>query len=61
MFDLGQWAIDTKKKMAVTIMAQIFNGYASLYIVQGDDGYYIVDEEDLIKYDKYYFDSEEGS
>jgi hypothetical protein len=64
-FDLGAWCIDTKAKQAVDVIAIIPAGHNSmidLYVVEpSEGGYYIIDETDLIEYDKYYWDTvEEG-
>lgn len=58
-FSPGQSAIDTKKNNAVTIGEVIPSPTGDLYVVSSwseDSPYYIISEEDLIDYDKYYFD-----
>lgn len=64
-FEPGDWCIDTKAHRAVDVIAVIpagHNSLISLYIVEpSDGGYYILDENDLTEYDKYYWDAlEEG-
>lgn len=64
-FELGTWCIDTKAKQSVDIIAIISaggNSIIDLYIVEpSSGGYYILNENDLIEYDKYYWDAiEEG-
>jgi hypothetical protein len=60
-FKPGDWCIDTKSHVAVDIIAVIpagHNSLISLYIVEpSEGGYYILDESNLIEYDKYYWDS----
>lgn len=62
-FELGQWCIDTKAKQSVDVIAIIPAGHNSivdLYIVEpSEGGYYILGENDLIEYDKYYWDNVE--
>ena len=58
-FSAGESAIDTKKNLAVTIGAIIPSPCGDLYVVSSweeDSDYYITNEENLIEYDKYYFD-----
>lgn len=57
MFELGQWVIDTKKRSTGTVLAKI-EGVEPLYVVEDDDTdeCYIVKENRLIPYDKYWFD-----
>ena len=60
LFNLGDWAIDTKTRRAVDIIAIIpagENSIVDLYIVQDSESrYYIIDSSVLIEYDKYYWD-----
>ena len=57
MFELGQWVIDTKKRSTGTVLAKI-EGVEPLYVVEDDDTdeCYIVKENRLIPYNKYWFD-----
>lgn len=61
LFNIGDWCIDTKSHRAVDVIAIIPAGHNSiidLYIVEpSDGGYYILSENDLTKYDKYYWDN----
>lgn len=57
-FSEGCSAIDTTRNRAVTIGGIIASPCGDLYVVKGwrdDDKYYILHEDDLIEYDKYYF------
>jgi hypothetical protein len=60
-FTLGDWCIDTKSHRAVDVIAIIpacENSIIDLYVVQNSDGdYYILGENDLTEYDKYYWDN----
>lgn len=57
MFDLGVYAIDTKKKAMVEVLAKL-DGIEDLYVVEDSDieECYIVKASNLIPYDKYWFD-----
>ena len=59
-FELGAWCIDTTTHRAVDIIAIIPAGHNSivdLYVVEPNDGgYYILNENNLTEYDKYYWD-----
>ena len=59
-FELGAWCIDTNAHKAVDIIAVIHAGHNSivdLYIVEpSEGGYYILNENNLTEYDKYYWD-----
>lgn len=59
-FKIGSWLIDTKKSIPVTLCNIIEGGYCDLYVVCDDDTkeYYITDEDNLIPYDKYYWERE---
>ena len=56
--NVGSWAIDTKKSIPVTLYNILENGVRDLYVVYDDDTeeYYITDEDNLIPYDKYYWE-----
>lgn len=57
MIYVGSWAIDTKRKDTVTVVATIDGGSKDLYVVETDDGdCYVISGDYLIPYDKYYFD-----
>jgi hypothetical protein len=61
LFSLGETIIDTKRNSVVSVVAVIPQGENSitdLYVLrENEDTYYITDSEDLIVYDKYYFDT----
>lgn len=61
LFSLGETIIDTKRNSVVSVVAVIPQGENSitdLYVLrENEDIYYITDSEDLIVYDKYYFDT----
>jgi hypothetical protein len=61
LFSLGETIIDTKRNSVVSVVAVIPQGENSitdLYVLrENEDTYYIADSEDLIVYDKYYFDT----
>lgn len=61
LFSLGETVIDTKRNSIVSVVAVIPQGENSitdLYVLrENEDTYYITDSEDLIVYDKYYFDT----
>ena len=54
----GKWVIDTKRKITPTIVAIVPSSIAELYVLEYDGEYYITDRENLIEYDKYWFDKE---
>lgn len=60
LFNIGETVIDTKTHEAVEIIAIIPAGHNSiinLYVVEpSEGGYYILNESDLVVYDKYYWD-----
>lgn len=58
MFDIEQWVIDTKKKIAPTVKAILPNTFPTIYVLYDSetDEYYMTDEGNLIPYDKYWFD-----
>ena len=54
---IGQWVIDTKKKITPTVCGEIPDTTPTLYVLEDEDGdYYIQSENYLIEYDKYWFD-----
>lgn len=55
MFKIGEWAIDTKKKIAVEVCMVFSSACPVLYILHDNDhdDYYVSDENNLIPYDKY--------
>lgn len=56
MFGVGCLVIDTKRKIAPTVCAVIADSQPTLYILSHEDyGYYIEEEDNLIEYDKYWF------
>ena len=56
----GDWVIDTKKNIAVTLAAVLEIGIKTLYILETDESeFYISDDSNIIPYNKYYFDREE--
>jgi hypothetical protein len=58
MFDIGRWVIDTGRRESVTI-EKVFEDCSSgnIYLVSTDDGdCYLVKEDRLIPYNKYWFD-----
>ena len=64
-FNIGELIIDTKIKRAARVIAYVpygKNALFDLYILMIEDDenrmFYISDEEDLIVYDKYYWDEE---
>lgn len=59
-FNIGEWLIDVKKNIVVTLYNVLENGVRDLYVVYDDDTeeYYITDEDHLIPYDKYYWERE---
>lgn len=61
LFNIGETIIDTSIDKVVTVIAIIpssGNSLVDLYVLKPYDGpYYITDEENLIVYDKYYFDA----
>lgn len=61
LFSLGETIIDTKRNSVVSVVVVIPQGENSitdLYVLrENEDTYYITDSEDLIVYDKYYFDT----
>ncbi len=56
-----QCVIDTKRKDTATVKVVFQEAYPTVYILQDfdSDEYYITDESNLIKYDKYWFDRQE--
>ena len=59
LFNPGESVINTRTHESATIIAVIPNGPNSirdLYVLFGPQGYYIVDAEELVVYDKYYWD-----
>lgn len=58
MYEVGSWVIDTNIKESVTIEKVIDNcSSGNIYLVSKDnDDCYLVKEDRLIPYDKYYFD-----
>lgn len=58
MYEVGSWVIDTNIKECVTIEKVIDDcSSGNIYLVSKDDGdCYLVKEDRLITYDKYYFD-----
>lgn len=58
MYEIDSWVIDTHIKEGVTIEKVIDNcPSGNIYLVSKDNGdYYLVKEDRLIQYDKYYFD-----
>ena len=61
LFNPGDWCIDTKAHKAVDVIAIIpagKNSIIDLYVVEpSEGGYYILGENDLTEYDKYYWDN----
>lgn len=61
LFHIDETVIDTRSHDAVVVVAIIPKGENSLmdlYVLRRDGGeYYISDDEDLIVYDKYYWDN----
>lgn len=58
-FSMGQWCIDTRRRTAPTVINCIPGDMGDVYILEDDDGsVYLAKEDDLIPYDKYYFDRE---
>lgn len=55
---MGRWVIDTKRKISATYVTRI-NDTEAILLVTDDGEYYITSEENLIPYDKYWFDKEE--
>ena len=59
LFIPGDPVINTRTHESSTIIAVIPNGPNSvrdLYVLLGPHGYYIVDDEELVVYDKRYWD-----
>lgn len=58
MYEVGRWVIDTNIKEVVTIEKVIDDcSLGNIYLVSKDNGdCYLVKEDRLITYDKYYFD-----
>lgn len=62
MFSSGDWVIDTVKKESATVVGVLGdtpsgNFIKVVYVIETDDGEcYMVTEDRLIKYDKYWFD-----
>lgn len=57
MFELGQWVIDTRKKISAEVKA-VIKGEIVLYVLYGYeiDEYYIQDEYSIIPYCKKWFE-----
>ena len=56
-FEEGQWVIDTRKEIAPTVVAHLESNVVTLYVLEDETGdYYITKEDNLIPYDKHYFD-----
>lgn len=63
-YEVGQWVIDTQKSIAGTIACVFpsnWDAIEQLYVVRNDDipELYIQSEDNIIPYDKYYFDEKE--
>lgn len=52
----GRWVIDTKRKESVTWVTRI-NETSAILVITDDGDYYIANEENLILYDKYWFEN----
>lgn len=64
-YEVGQWVIDTQKDIAGTIACVFPSDWVmteQLYVMRNDDilEFYIQSEDNIIPYDKYYFDKKEG-
>lgn len=60
LYDLGDSVINTKTHNAADVIAVIPAGHNSirtLYIIEEASTYVIIDEVDLVAYDKYYWDA----
>lgn len=60
-FELGSWVIDTQKDIVPTIICvfpEIIPMTEQLYVLKNDETseVYVQSEENMIPYDKYYFD-----
>ncbi len=59
LYNPGDSVINTKTHRAATVIAVIpagSNSTRDLYVIDSDAGYLIVDDEDLVVYNKYYWD-----
>ena len=54
---IGDWVIDTKRKSVVTLCGVIPGCCPEVFVVSDDDEYYLQSEENIIPYDKYWFDN----
>ena len=59
LFSVEQWVINTKRKNAPTVKAVLSETYPTIYVLYDadTDEYYMENETNLIKYDKYWLDS----
>lgn len=58
MFKWDEWVIDIKKRIAPEVVSTIDSAHGTLYVLYDDEAgdYYITSENNLIPYDKYWFD-----
>ena len=57
MFDLGRTVIDVKRRSAADVCCVLPNSVPQLYVLEDDGEFYIQSEDNLIQYDKYWFDN----
>ena len=60
LFSLGETIIDTRTHNAVTVVAIIPQGENSItdvYVLNNDGDLYLSDDDNLVVYDKYYWDT----
>lgn len=60
-FDIATYCgylIDTKNRRVVSLCGAIANTYPTIYVLQDldTDDFYLADDSNLIKYDKYWFE-----
>lgn len=58
MMKIGDLVIDTKKNVSATVVNVIEGGLYDVYLLSIDEEseYYLQSSDNLIKYDKHYFD-----
>ena len=60
-FMIGDTVIDTKRKEVVSICGVIEDSAPTIYVVDTYEEIYLQKEENIIEYDKYWFDENGGA
>lgn len=60
-FMIGDTVIDTQRKRSVCICGVIDRSATTIYVVDNYEEIYLQKEENIIEYDKYWFDENGGA